>query len=330
MGGIILEKFSDRQLGSWSVAAVAAPALYLAPAAGITGTVAALLLAAAAAMGLRVLRSGCPDGVLTVLGTTPWGRTVLLLEAAGLCVVLACLAAWSDSAFPQIDGAWLYPLILLALAAAAVLRGPAVPVRVGAILTPLLAITGGIVIAFAARNSKPQLLRPVPAGWETLGVLGALLLPLCGVFLDARVRRTNARGVGWAVLTGALTLGAAMVAVGNLGPALCAELPFPLYTVTQSLRLFGAMERFEAALSAVIVAGFFAALMLVLSAAAEILRRCIRFSSPAILISVVSYGILFWVRADAARIFRITAPIFCGLMPILLLLVANRKKHEKS
>ena len=147
-----MDRMSDRQLYSWALAAALAPGLFLAPAVPWLGVVLGVVVAGIFLWVLRhlegktVMTAGLAGQVRKACGPV-LGTIVLLLAAAAMAAILACLGVWCDEAFPATGGLWLFPGILLVLAATAQYRGVAVPARVGAILGPVLAaMAGGMLL----------------------------------------------------------------------------------------------------------------------------------------------------------------------------------------
>lgn len=332
-----MDRMSDRQLYSWSLAAALAPGLFLAPAVPWLGVVLGVIVAGVFLWLLRRLEgkammpAGIAGQVRKACGPV-LGRILLLLAAAAMAAILSCLGVWCDEAFPTAGGLWLYPGILLVLAATAQYRGVAVPARVGAILGPVLTVMAGGMLLFALPDVHTAYLAPTAQASGVGRVAAALLLPFAALWLRPHVRSTGSRVFLWGITAAAVLVLAAVVTGGSLGPVLSAGLPFPLYTMTQSLRLFGSMERFEAILSALMVAGFFASMLLALSAGTEMLRVLFQNSSGRWLGSVMAaagYGGIWLVRENTFPIFAVAVLLFCGLMPLVVLSLVSTKKDKK-
>lgn len=333
-----MDRMSDRQLYSWSLAAALAPGLFLAPtvpwlAAALGAVVCALLLWLLRRLeGKAMLPAGLAGQVRDACG--PVLGTILLAAAAlAMAAVLSCLGVWCDEAFPDSGGLWLYPGILLVLAATAQARGVAVPARVGAILGPILTIMAGGMLLFALPDLQLKYLTPAATDDQVGRTAAALLLPLAALWLRPHVRETGAHVRLWGLTAAAVVVLSAVVTGGSLGPTRAAGERFPLFTVTQSLRLFGAMERFESILSALMVAGFFASMLLVLSAGTEILRVLFRKTDGnhlGAVMAAMGYAGIWIVRAETYRVFAIAVLLFCAVAPLVILLVVSSKKVEKS
>ena len=332
-----MDRMSDRQLYSWALAAALAPGLFLAPAVPWLGVVLGVVVAGIFLWVLRhlegktVMTAGLAGQVRKAYGPV-LGTIVLLLAAAAMAAILACLGVWCDEAFPATGGLWLFPGILLVLAATAQYRGVAVPARVGAILGPVLAAMAGGMLLFALPDVQTAYLAPQAQPSGAGRVAAALLLPFAALWLRPHVRSTGSKVFFWAFTAAAVLILASVVTGGFLGPALAAGLPFPLYTMTQSLRLFGSMERFEAVLSALMVAGFFASMMLVLAAGTEMLRVLFKNNSGRWLgtvMAAVGYGGIWLVRENPFPVFAVAVLLFCGLTPLVILVLVSTKKDKK-
>lgn len=144
---------SDRALYSWALAAALAPGLFLAPAVPWLGVVLGVVVAGIFLWVLRhlegktVMTAGLAGQVRKACGRC-WAP-LCAVGGRGDGGILACLGVWCDEAFPATGGLWLFPGILLVLAATAQYRGVAVPARVGAILGPVLAAMPGGMLLFA-------------------------------------------------------------------------------------------------------------------------------------------------------------------------------------
>lgn len=312
-----MEPITDRQLYSWGAAAVVGTTVLLLPG---HSWVCALFGAAACAAWLalarrRTVEQSLPEALLRVLGRKR-GAALLVTQALGLCVVAACLAGWTDTAFFQARGRWFYPAVMLSLAAAVIDHGAAAPARAGAMLgVPALVLAGGI-LSMAATKVQPAYLMPDVRIGGGFYALAALSLPGCGLYL--RRKRCNARLWGWFAACAALAVAASVIGAGVLGPVLAKKQPFALYSITQSLRAFGSMERFEALLSVIAAAALYAGILLTLCVAAQLLSGLMRKKNMALpwALAALSWGLWMVLGTWSRTVFLIAATLFCAVFPL--------------
>ena len=189
-----------------------------------------------------------------------------------LVVVMAWSANLADSAFPMIDGFPVLGWTILALAAWGSWKGPAACARCAGVLCLFLLFLYGVVTVFALPDVQMENLLPSGKWVNGLWTAGLFLLPAAVWYLPCTKSRKKPAWVMGALLPAAAAVLAAVTA-GVLSPLLAASLPSPLYTLAQSVSLFGVVERIEPLLSAAMTMGVFCLLSAMACAAKELLSR---------------------------------------------------------
>lgn len=196
----------------------------------------------------RVLPS---KGLAAILPKIPAVLTILWTVAA-----MAWSANLADSAFPMVDGFPFLGWTILALAAWGSWKGPAACARCAGVLCLFLFVLYGVVGAFAIPDAQADYLKPAGRWTDSLWTAGLFLLPAGVWYLPCG---KNRKKPAWAVglLLPLATAALAAVTAGVLSPLLAGSLTSPLYTLAQSVSLFGVVERIEPLLSAAMTMGVF-------------------------------------------------------------------------
>ena len=190
-------------------------------------------------------------GLAAVMPKVPAALTLMWTVTA-----MAWSANLADSAFPMVEGFPFLGWTMLALAAWGSWKGPASCARCAGVLCLFLFVLYGAVIAFAAPDMQMEYLKPAGNWMDGLLAIGLTLLPAAVWYLPCgKSRKKPAWLVGLLLPVAAAVLAA--VTAGVLSPLLAASLPSPLYTLTQSVSLFGVVERIEPLLSAAMTMGVF-------------------------------------------------------------------------
>lgn len=266
-----------------------------------------------------------PQLALSALGKA--GRALLWAASLFLLCLAGCLANRSSLSFPQTANAPLAGLALLALSAWAAKKGIRALVRCGAVLCVLLTVLYGLVLLGSAPKVRLRWLAPAGGIEQTALFSGILMLPT--VCLYFRPEEDNARPALWLTAGASLALAASVITAGCMSPQIAAE-ELSFYRLAQSVSLFGAVERFEALISAAFLFGSFCLIGLLLCAVREALfvllpeQHASRvpllvLAAPAALCSA---GTPLWVWA-------VGAAIFCGIFPLITQVIVGLKKAKK-
>lgn len=169
--------------------------------------------------------------------------------AMGWCANLA------DLAFPSVDGFPGLGWVLLALTAWGIRKGTRACAGCSGILSLFLLVLYGAVVVFSVPDVKKEYLVPSPAWGQAAKALGLLLLPAGAWCVPVREKKN--KGQLLYLLLPVASAALAAVTAGVLSPELAAESPVPLYTLSQSVSVFGVIERIEPLLSAAIIMGVY-------------------------------------------------------------------------
>ena len=151
------------------------------------------------------------------------------------------------------------PLILLAVAAWSVLKGPSAAARVGGVLFWFIIIMYLAVFGAGVREVELEWLKPELSGVSWLG-FALLLLPAGATAL----RRPGEKWGVRLVLPAVFALAASLITIGVLSP-LAAGKGNAFYELSRSLNLLGIARRFEAVVSAAMTVGWFALISMLLT-----------------------------------------------------------------
>lgn len=315
---------TSKQLYAALLAAMSAPLTLIAARLQWCNVAAALLPAAVYYYIMYRLRRDQPlaERTLAVFGTA--GRWLLWVTAAWLVWLTGFLAAKSTLVFPQTAEQPLTGLLLLLPAAWTARKGIRAAVRCGTVLLLFLTVLYAVVLVFSAPRVKLYRLSPSADGKQMLLFFGLLMLPSVGFFF--RTEEKNAHAAPWYAAGGILALAASAITAGCLSQKVAAA-PMSFYLLSKSVSLFGTMERFEALVSAAALSGYFCLLTLLLCAVREIvfslLPQCrekkLLVLPAAIAATVVSASLPTWI-------FGLGAAIFCGVFPLITLLIGAVKK----
>lgn len=315
-----------RQLCALAFCAFTVPAVGLLPQAGwLWSLLAAVCCAAVLAIGVLLTRKK-GGSAAALAAQSGLGKVLLVLLLVWNALALGMTARYLCGAYPNADGFPLTGALLLLLAAYAANKGVSAVARVSAICFFFLAALYALVLGFSVPQLRPQWLAPQTKPAWTL--LPAVFSPACVLFLTGHCT-ARAKPAVWLLSGTALAFLAAFLAAGCLSPEIAGTEPFALYTVSKSLSLFGAMERFEALISAALTAGGFCLLGLLCLTNAEIVRtlcpqaeKCCGAAN-----FLLGFAGIFVSGALSAGVSAAASAIFWGILPLGILSVAKRKKY---
>lgn len=319
-------KILPRQLCALTLCAFTVPAVGLLPRAGwlwagIAAAVAAGLLAAGAVLCRKkggslvelAAQSGCGRWCLRLL--LIWNLLALGTAARYLCEVYP-----GSGAFPLVGA------LLLLLAAYAAGKGVSAVVRAGAICFFFFVALYALLFGFSLPQMRAAWVKPVLRPAWTL--LPAALAPAGALALTGHCRERG-RISGWLPGGMGLAVLAALVTAGCVSPEVAGAEPFAFYTMSKSISLFGAMERFEALVSAALTAGGFCLLALVCLVNAEIAKTLRQGAGKAVPAANFLLGgaAIFLGSGIPAAVMAVGTAIFWGALPLGIPLLAKRKKY---
>lgn len=320
------DKLLPRQLCALASCAFTVPSVGLLPRTGwLWASIAAACCAAVLAVGVLLTRKK-GGSAAALAAQSGLGKTLLAPLLLWNFLALGMTARYLCGAYPDAGGFPLTGALLLLLAAYAANKGVSAVARVSAICFFFLIALYALVLGFAAPQLRPQWLAPqTKPAWT---ILPAVFSPACVLFLTGHCTERG-KPAGWLLGGVALAFLAALVAAGCLSPEVAGAEPFAVYTVTKGLSLFGAMERFEALVSAALTAGGFGLLGLLCLTNAELVRtlcpRAEKCSGAANFL--LGFAGIFVSGALNAGISAAVSAIFWGILPIGILSLAKRKKY---
>ncbi len=227
-------------------------------------------------------------------------------------ILLAWTANLSDRAFPMVNGFPTLSLTMLALAAWGSWKGTAACARCAGVLCLFLIGLYSIIVGFSLPDVQLTNLKPMGAWQDAVKIIGLFLLPSAVWYGPCtRSRKKPVWSMGALLPAGAALLSA--VTAGVLTPILAAAWPVPLYTLAQSVSLFGVVERIEPLLSAAMVMGAFCLTSAMACACSNLIKdkgwlACIAAAvllSPAgqlDLLTIAIGGIAIWMLAPLAAL----------------------------
>lgn len=200
--------------------------------------------------------------------------------------------------------------------------------KCAAVLAPVLAVGFGAFLLSALPQIRPSWISFDLRAGESAQSFAVLLLPTALFFLpQGRAKRRPF----W--LLTVVPPAVSAVCVGCLGIEVASAEPFAFFTLSQSVSLFAAVERFEPIVSALSFGAFFALETLLLSGAAAIFRKLLPKFSPKRL-PVLCAAAAFFAMPAARRlpllVFVLSGVIFWGFLPLGTLLLVAAKKDEKN
>ena len=315
-----------RQLCAFCLLAVSAPALTVCAAMPWPGVLAVSAVTAAfLTLCVRLWRrtegTGLAVLMLRVFGR-PAGTAVLLGEGLFAVVLLWRFAAGTDTAFPDAPTIPFVPLCLLIAAAWAAWQGRRACVRGICVLFFFGAALLIALALFALPDVQPSRLLS-PPGDVSVVPSAVLLLPVYGLFLAEP--NQNPGAARWLP---------AFLLLPPAAAALCAAVPGAggsLYTMAKSVEVLSVARRMEPLVSAALTAGWFAALLLVILAFGE-MAAALGSSRRwwALAAGLLAVPGALWRIPVPDVILLLGAVVFCGIFPLLTLLLVALKNNAQN
>ena len=261
--------------------------------------------------------SACGAAVLLPVRWGIAGRIAAALVLLWTVLVMGWTALLADAAFPMVDGFPALGWILLLLAGAGCCKGAAACARCAGVLCLFLVALYGVIVGFSLPDVTWKNVSLSGTWQDSLWATGLFLLPGAVWYLPcSRSRKKTA----WSLLLILPVCGAVLAAVtaGVLTPELAADLPAPLYTLAQSVSLFGVLERIEPLLSAAMTMGVFC-LLSVQSCACSALGKALGLGKWTGAAACAAAGaVMFpvrdlprWVLGTGCVLFWVLLPLLC-------------------
>lgn len=317
-------KLSERQRWAWLLSALSAPTAICACGLSWLWVLAAGL--AAAGYNLYMVQR-LPQGGLAVFYRSNGvaGQIFEIVTLLWLVFTMGWAANLADSAFPMVEGFPVLGWTMLALAAWGSWKGAAACGRCCGVLCLFLMALYGIVVVFAAPEVQWANLVPI-GGWSHgVKALGVFLLPMAVWLLPGR-RREKATGWGLGIAAPILATLLAAVTAGVLSPQLSGALPSPLYTLAQSVSLFGVIERIEPMLSAAMTMGVFCLLSAMACGCRSIFAQWRPWKFSGIVCCAAAAGVMRWAGKTEIEALTAGSVLIWVVIPVILLEIGIRKR----
>ena len=250
------------------------------------------------------------------------GRFVLLLQAVSLAAAAAISLRRSGQIIPNLDQGYPWvPLVLIALALSAAVRGNAVVNRCAAVLFWLPVVSALLILLFALPETELRWLRPEGAPTQIFPSLAIFLLPVL-FWYHQPISKQKAIYPVLFVLFGVLS---ALICAACLSPRLAATEKVAFFTMAATAHLLGLASRFDALLSAAAIVALFCFLAKLL-AAVPVLTGQARKKEKMIAFCVLAFAGSM-IRSDLLDVVATAcATIFWGLIPLAILYIPKEKK----
>ena len=318
---------SGRQAGAWGFCAASVPAVLTCAGLGWGWVLLGCAIAAGYYVLTQELAGGAvylPEFTVRAFGKAA-GRVVLAIGGVFTLLAAAQTARRAGNAFP--DGtAELAGGVIVLLGTLAGEKGAKQAAKVCGVLFLVLAGLYTIIILAAAKNVQLRWMEPWGGARQTLEVVPPLLVLTCLRFLPGRKAAVKS---GWLGLLAVCPAAFAALTAGCLSPRLTQQLTFPFYTVSQSLRVLGVMERLEPVVSAALLLGFFALESLLLEATREQIERAAPIIAgkrwARVALGIVVFGLSFVTDGIAAEAWALGAAVCWGIAPLLTQLIVAIK-----
>lgn len=282
--------------------------------------------AAAIVYQIWVERQIGPNGLGQVMTAVfgRFGKVLALLTLAWMIFVMGWVALLADKAFPMVDGFPSLGWVLLALAAWGSWKGPGACARCSGVLCLFLIVLYGIVGGFSIPDIQTENLKLTGMWTDVVWTLGLFLLPMGVWYMPCKHKK---KGSVWAmaIFLPTVAAGLAAAAAGVLSPVLVKEETVPLYTLAQSVSLFGVIERIEPLLSAAMTMGVFSllsALACGCRALFDLVRPC-RWSGP--VACAAAAGVMYVAKDMTVELLTGGVWIFWVMIPLITLLYGKMK-----
>ena len=254
-------------------------------------------------------------------------RWLCALELLWLTVFLGSIGKTAGSCWPTSDTIPVIPIVLLLVAACAACRGSVPAARTGATLVWLILPVLGIIAIAGVADVNPDWLPVEPEVPDGM-LIGLFLIPCLCTF----VPRESTTAVRWsAVILGVVAVAGAVLVDGLLGATGAVQAENSFYEFSKSINLFGIAERFEALVACVLTGGWFALLVLTLSAAyhltEEIFAPAGKYGVWAV---TVLSGVLMCILPSSSDWMVLGNLIFWGFIPVTAQGIVGAKNMEKK
>jgi len=265
-----------------------------------------------------------------------FGRGLTLLYIVWIVILTARQWNGTLERMEKLQGVWgwLAAGLTVVLALSMVRKGLGPLCRAAQIFWLALAVVFGGILILALPQIDPVWLAPrqgdggglLVAAADCLGVFSSAVLAAALVGGCQRAEGDRRQVLGWIAAVCLLTAAAAVIVVGQLGPALTARLPRAFFVMVQGLGVEGGFARLEAPVSALWLLGDFARFGLFFGAAAALAGdRAGRWTA----LGVAALGVLLgsFVPMGKGTLLDL---FFGGVLPVRLWIRAWFRKKRKE
>lgn len=259
-------------------------------------------------------------------------RMLLTLYWLWLLLSLGLAARLSAAAFPQDHGVPLIPLVLVALAALVAAKDSGAVCRFGSVLLLFVAALVAFNLAFAAADVEPKNLLPAGNPGDGSAPLAVFLLPTASLFLRDRMDSRNTSYTRWYALMAVLALAVSLICVGALGLPLAQKSRHAFWLVSRSISVLGVMERFEAAISALLSISFCCLLAYFLTLSVKTAQSVVPLIGNQVAAwtnALLGFGAIWLAPLLPRWVWLAGSGLFWVLLPAITLGVVRGKKFVK-
>ena len=265
-------------------------------------------------------------------------------------IIRNCAERLISTIYPQ-SGPWGFAIAITLVCALAAMGKLRTLARAGGVFFGLILIMLALVLLSALANVKAENVLPVSTQ-DALPLLKGVLLTsdvsgtaLCALFLRGSVSEEEAgRGkilLKWLGLLMVLVSFTLFVTVGCYGAKMTAREQQPFFLISRDVRVFGVLDRIEAAVMTTWVITDFMMLSLLFLVCAEIMRACFVKDTGKWFVPPVAAAALAGSAATAKNAFelwRVTEfivekanpAIYYALLPLLLAVIKIMNKKAKK
>ncbi len=308
---------SSRALSVWVATAMIGPV--------------ALVAARSSWSAVAVVATLC--GVLCAAVYKAWGDGICHSKLVNALLMFwhlyaaAEVASMASLCWPGRGSQLVTSLVLIALAALSASKGERSASAVAAILCPLCAVIFAIVLACGIGNihwSRVEVSTHPPAG----SLIFVFLLPIAAVVIPRR-QQLSAVGFGMVGLLGTV-LSIAVMGTLSLRVMLTKENAF--YEFSQSLDLFGAVQRFESIAAVGVMLSLYAMLSLLLSGVGSMAQRIWQGSSQWVTLAgaAVSAGVVLFGLRFSEKTVAIASVLIWGFTAAAYGIVCGKNQKKRD
>lgn len=243
-------------------------------------------------------------------------KIVAAVTLVWMIVVMAWSANLANGAFPMVKDAPVLGWTILALAAWGAWKGRAACAACAGVLCLFLLVLYGVIAVFAVPDVELKNLLPLGSWEDGILTVGVCLLPAAVWFLPCTNSRKKA---AWqmALILPVFSGGLAVVTCGVLSPLLARSQTAALYTLAQSVSLFGVVERIEPLLSTAVTMGVFCLLSAMACACEQLWKEIFPWRWSGVLCCAAAAALMNWIGEMDIRILAGGCGVFFVLLPLI-------------